>query len=237
MLLAPVTEASAVPHALASALNLTDVHGDVLASCLAVLGDRRGLLVIDNCEHLLDPVRDIVEAVVTVCPGVIVLATSRERLGLAAEYTYRLAPLPVPAPTAETAAADSIDLVHIPSMAVFLDRAARVRPEHTMSANELALIVAIVRRLDGMPLAIELAAGRLSSMSVADLHSRLDRSLDLLGSGRSSGDARHRTLRATVEWSYELLTEEQRSLFRNMAVFVDGIDLASAEETGRRRWA
>ena len=92
LLLAPVTEPAAVPHALAAALHLSVVQGDVLAACLAVLADRRGLLVIDNCEHLLDAVRDTVEAVLAACPGLSVLATSREPLGLATEYTFRLAP-------------------------------------------------------------------------------------------------------------------------------------------------
>ena len=114
-------------------------------------------------------------------------------------------------------------------MAVFLDRAARVRPGRPPTPADLQLIADIVRRLDGMPLAIELAAGRLSSFSLADLHRRLDRSLDLLGGGRPSGDARHRTLRATIEWSYELLPEDERKLFRHLSVFVDGVDLDAAE--------
>ena len=86
-----------------------------------------------------------------------------------------------------------------------------------------------MRRLDGMPLAIELAAGRLSTLSLRDLHDRLDRALDLLGSGRARGDDRHRTLRATVEWSYQLLSEDEQRLFRHLAVFPDGVDLATAE--------
>jgi predicted ATPase/DNA-binding SARP family transcriptional activator len=221
LLLAPVTDSAAIPHALAAALNLNVVQGDVLTACVAVLGRGVDLLVIDNCEHLLDAVRDTVEAILAGCPDLSVLATSRERLGLAAEYAFRLAPLPVPGPDQ--------DLPQVPSVAIFLDRAARVRRGPAPTAVELRTVADIVRRLDGMPLAIELAAGRLSTFSLADLRRRLDRSLDLLGGGRATADARHRTLRATVEWSYNLLTEDERRLFRHLSVFVDGIDLDAAE--------
>ncbi|HWM59534.1 MAG TPA: BTAD domain-containing putative transcriptional regulator [Pseudonocardia sp.] len=225
-LLAPVTDPAALPHALAAALHLDVAQGDVLTACVAVLGGRSGLLVIDNCEHLLDPVRDTVGLVLSACPRLTVLATSREPLGLAAEYTFRLAPLPLPG---SDPAGSADQLRSVPSMAVFLDRAARVRPGRPPALPDLRLIADIVRRLDGMPLAIELAAGRLSSFSLPDLHARLDRSLDLLGGGRPSGEARHRTLRATVEWSYQLLSEDEQRLFRHLSVFPDGIALPAAE--------
>ncbi|HYZ08412.1 MAG TPA: BTAD domain-containing putative transcriptional regulator [Pseudonocardiaceae bacterium] len=221
LLLAPVTDPAAIPHALAATLNLTVTQGDVLTACVAVLGNRPGLLVIDNCEHLLDAARDTVDVILSACPGLSVLATSREPLGLAAEYASRLAPLPLPG--------TDQDLAQVPSVAVFLDRAGRVRPGPPPSPAELCTIAEIVHRLDGMPLAIELAAGRLSTFSLVDLRDRLDRSLDLLGGGRPSGDSRHQTLRATVEWSYQLLTEDERRLFRHLSVFVDGLDLDTAE--------
>jgi predicted ATPase len=183
LLLAPVTDPSAIPHAVAAALNLTVVHGDVLAACIAVFGGGPGLLVIDNCEHLLDAIRDTVDVLLAACPELTVLATSRERIGLATEYVYRLAPLPLPAPGTGPEAS----LQQIPSVALFLDRATPVRGGHPPTPAELSLISDIVRRLDGMPLAIELAAGRLSSFSLVDLYRRLDRSLDLLGGGRTSG--------------------------------------------------
>jgi predicted ATPase len=224
LLLAPVTDPAAIPHALAAALNLNVVHGDVLTACVAVLAHRTDVLVIDNCEHLLDAVRDAVDVVLAGCPGLSILATSRERLGLAAEYAFRLAPLPLPG-------ADG-DLPRVPSVAVFLERAGRVRPGAAPTPAELQTVADIVRRLDGMPLAIELAAGRLSTFSLADLHRRLDRSLDLLGGGRPTTDARHRTLRATIEWSYDLLTDDERRLFRQLSVFVDGVDLDAAERIG-----
>jgi predicted ATPase len=150
-----------------------------------------------------------------------VLVTSREPLGLAAEYTSRLAPLPLPGPDQ--------DLLEVPSVALFVERAGRVRPGPPLTPAQVRTVADIVRRLDGMPLAIELAAGRLSTFSLTDLSQRLDRSLDLLGGGGPSGDPRHRTLRATIEWSYQLLTEDERRLFRHLSVFVDGIDLDAAE--------
>jgi predicted ATPase/DNA-binding SARP family transcriptional activator len=220
LLLAPVTDPAGVPHALAAALGLSVAQGDVLTACLAVVGDRPGLLVVDNCEHLLDAARDLVGAVLAACPRLSVLATSRERLGLPAEHVHRLAPLPLPEPQQ--------DPTRAPSVTLFLDRARRVRSRPADTPEELAAVADIVRRLDGMPLAIELAAGRLSSFSLLDLRARLDRALDLLGGG-GGGDPRHRTLRATVQWSYELLTEDQQRLFRHLSAFVDGVDLATAE--------
>jgi predicted ATPase len=207
LLLAPVTDPAALPHALAEALGLDVVRGDVLAACVAVLGDRAALLVIDNCEHLREAVRATVEVILTACPQLSVLATSREPVGAAVEYAYRLPPLALP--EAEP------DPSGVPSVAVFLDRARRVRPG---LAPDLRVVADIVRRLDGLPLAIELAAGRLSTFSLTDLATRLDRALDLLGD-RAGAEARHRTLRATVEWSYDLLGRDEQRLFRYLAVF------------------
>jgi predicted ATPase len=201
------------------------MQGDVLAACAAILGAGPGLLVVDNCEHLLDPVRDTVAAFLDGCPELTVLATSREPLGLTAESPFRLAPLPLP-----SAEGHAGPVERVPSVALFLDRAARVRPGLAPGPDELRLVADIVRRLDGIPLAIELAAGRLSTLSLTDLHDRLDRSLDLLGGGRPSVDARHRTLRAAMEWSHELLPEDEQRLFRHLSVFVDGVDLATAED-------
>jgi predicted ATPase/DNA-binding SARP family transcriptional activator len=219
--LATVTDPSAVPRALAATLGLQVSRGDILSACIALLGTEPALLVIDNCEHLLDPVRELAEVLLDGCPRLTVLATSREPLGLAAERASRLAPLALPGPSGPPE--------RVPSVALFLDRAERVRPGFAADHDDLALVVDIVRRVDGMPLAIELAAGRLSTFSLADLHARLDRSLDLLG-GSTAADSRHRTLRATIEWSYELLTADQQRLFRHLSVFVDGVDLATVEE-------
>ena len=222
LLLAPVTDPAAVPFALADAMGLTVSRGDVLAACSALLGDGSRLLVVDNCEHLLDAARDLVARLLAACPRLEVLVTSREPLGLAAEHIFRLAPLPTPS------RGTAKDPARSPAVEVFLDRAARVR-RGAVRPTDLGVVADIVRRLDGMPLAIELAAGRLSSFSLSDLHDRLDRALDLLGGGRPSTDARHRSLRATLEWSHQLLTDDEQRLFRHLAVFVDGVDLDTAE--------
>ena len=225
LLLAPVTDPAASRTRWRRPSAWRSSRATCSSACLAVLGDRPGLLVVDNCEHLLDAVRDTVDAILSACPRLTVLATSREPLGLAAECVVRLAPLRAPRATTGISRGS-------PSVAVFLDRAGRVRPGPPPTPEELRTIADIVHRLDGMPLAIELAAGRLSTFSLADLRSRLDRSLDLLGGGRPSGDARHRTLRATVEWSYQLLSEDEQRLFRHLSVFVDGVDLDTAERLG-----
>lgn len=217
--LARVIDPAAVPHALAAVLDLRVVTGDVLGACVAVLGTTRALLVVDNCEHLLDEVRHTVERLLDGCPGLTVLATSREPLGLPAETASRLAPLALPGAGSDTGG--------VPSVALFLDRAARARPGFSPGPADLRLVGDLVRRLDGMPLAIELAAGRLTGLALPDLADRLDRALDLLGS--RTGDPRHRTLRATVEWSYDLLPAEEQRLFRHLAAFVDGVDLPTAE--------
>ncbi|MFI7442909.1 AfsR/SARP family transcriptional regulator [Nonomuraea indica] len=221
LMLAPVTDPAAIAHALAAALNLKVVQGDVLSACVALLGDQPGLLVIDNCEHLLDGVRDLTGVLLSCCPRLRLLATSREPLGLAAEHVSRLAPLALPH-SAE-------DPSRVPSVALFLDRAHRVRPGPPPTPDDLRAVADIVRRLDGMPLAIELAAGRLSTFSLTDLRDRLDRSLDLLGGGTAGADTRHRTLRATIDWSYRLLTDDERRLFRHLSVFADGVALDTAE--------
>ncbi|HEX6404726.1 MAG TPA: BTAD domain-containing putative transcriptional regulator [Pseudonocardiaceae bacterium] len=224
--LAPVSDPAAIPHALAAALDLNVVRGDVLAACVALLAAGPRLAVVDNCEHLLDAVRVTISALVDGCPELTVLATSREPLGLPTECVSRLAPLPVPGPRDRLA----VDRSPAPSVTVFVDRARQVRGGFAPGPRELGIVADIVRRLDGMPLAIELAAGRLSSLGLDDLHARLHRSLDLLGDGRGGADGRHRTLRATIEWSYELLPSDERRLFRHLSVFPDGVDLATAEQ-------
>src|SRR5262249_1836167 len=153
------------------------------------------------------PVRELLTAVLAREGDVVVLATSRERLGLAREQICRVAPLPLPAPGQQ-------DRLHdVPSVAVFVERARRARPDFTPNDDELEAIASVVRRLDGLPLALELAAGWLSSLSVGDLVRRLDRALDVLAGG-ADGHRHHSILRAVLAWSYELLSEEYKRLFR-----------------------
>lgn len=196
----------------------------MLTACVALLGASPRLLVVDNCEHLLDAVRGVISALIEGCPELTVLATSREQLGLAAERQCRLAPLALPDLRRGS------DLERSPAVTLFIDRVRRVRPGFTPSPAELGIIGEIVRHLDGIPLVIELAAGRLSSLGIADLHARLDRALDLLGDGRSTtAEARHSTLRATIAWSYDPLPDSEQRHFRHLSVFPDGVDLTTAE--------
>jgi hypothetical protein len=201
-------------------------HGDVLTACLALLRAGPRLLVLDNCEHLLDAVHDLVTTVTASCPDVTVLATCREPLRVAAERQVRLAPLPVPD-------RHTTDLSRLPSVQLFIDRARRVRPEFDPDADDLRRVGDIVRQLDGLPRAIELAAGRLSAFGLVDLHARLDRALDLLR-GTATSEERHHTLRAMIEWSAALLSEEERRLFRHLAVFPHGVGLTTIERVGGR---
>ena len=221
--LATVTEPADIAHALAATLDLRVSRGDVLNACATLLAADPHLLVIDNCEHLLEAARDTVSTLVATCPQLRVLATSRQPLQLPGESQCRIDPLPLPD------LADADEIARAPSVRLFLDRARRVRPSFEPSPGELRVIGDIVRRLDGLPLAIELAAGRLSALGLTDLQARLDRALDFLGQPAHSGDAPTSTLRTTIDWSYRLLEEHERLLFRHLAVFPDGADLPTVE--------
>ena len=223
--LTSVTDPTVLADVLASALGLRGNIGDPLSAAVALLGSRPWLVVIDNCEHLLPAVRDLVATLWHHCHELTILATSRERLALPFEQVCPVAPLALPA-------SDQVeDLASVPSVALFVERARRVRPGFATDA-QAAAIATVVRRLDGMPLAIELAAGRLSSLSLADLDRRLDRALDVLSAG-AHVDQHHGTLRAAIEWSYNLLPDDEQRLFRVLAVFPDGFDLATAEDIAR----
>jgi predicted ATPase/DNA-binding SARP family transcriptional activator len=237
--LAPLLDGSAVPTVLEGVLGLDPGigPGDPIGRCAERLRSGRQLLVVDCCEHVLDAVRTMIPTLLETCPDLTVLTTSRERLALPAEQTCRLAPLPMPS---DAAAQDlAVGRAEIPSVALFLDRTRRARPDLDIASIDLNAVSRIVRRLDGMPLAIELAAGRMASLGLADLEGRLDRALDLLGTTSQPsatandlrpGDDRHRTLRAAVAWSYDLLSPSEQALFRHLASFPDGVDLSTAEQ-------
>ena len=185
------------------------------------------VLVLDNCEHLLDDCRDLAARLVGTCDGLTVVATSREPLGLAGERVVRLGPLAVPPPGArpeEVAAA--------PAIVAFRLHAERRDGTFVLSDADLPIVAEIVRRLDGLPLALELAAGRTTSLSVGDLRDRLGRALDLLEAGRASTELRHRTLRSTIEWSYRLLAAPEQRLLRALAQLPSGFGLDAAEHFG-----
>jgi predicted ATPase len=198
--------------------------GSPLEALVEHFGDDRWLLILDNLEQVVDAAGDI-DALLARCPGVVVLATSRTVLGSRAEHDYPVPPLPLPAdltgvPLAELAAA--------PAVALFVDRARAARPGFALTESNAAAVAEICRRLDGLPLAIELAAARIRLLDPNSLLRRLSTSLDALGTGAVDLPERQRTLRATVQWSVGLLDEAERSLLEIAAVFVDGWTVEAA---------
>jgi predicted ATPase len=192
------------------------------------LGEDRWLLVLDNLEQVLDAAADLDELLAR-CPGVAVLATSRTALGLRAEHEYPVPPLPLPADP-DPAGVPLAELAASPAVALFVDRARAVRPGFALTPADAPAVAELCRRLEGLPLAIELAAARTRLLDPAALLERLAGSLDALGQGAVDLPERQRTLRATVAWSVGLLDEAERSLLEAVAVFVDGWTVEAAAE-------
>ncbi|MFE0626825.1 BTAD domain-containing putative transcriptional regulator [Streptomyces sp. NPDC058864] len=241
--LSGLTHGSEVPQAIAGALGLRETgllpgaagreggapEGSPLARLTAALTDRDLLLVLDNCEHLVADVARITAELLAACPRVRVLATTREALGVNGETLCPLEPLPLPAP-----GAPEEDVLGSPAVRLFLARAAAVSPSGRMPDAEAA--ARICRALDGVPLAIELAAARLRSLSAADIAARLgdvlagpDDRFRLLSRGSRTAQPRQRTLRGVVDWSWELLPEDERTVLRRASVFAGGWTLEAAE--------
>lgn len=223
--LGPVDDAAAVAHAVATAAGLATPPGQPveLTTVVDALRERELLLVVDGCEHLLDALAHLAHAVLRHCPGVEVLATSRERLGVHGEHVVPLGPLPVPA-------AGDPDVADAPAVRLFVDRARAVRPAFRLSDDNAEAVAEVCRRLDGLPLAIELAAARTGALEPGDLATRLDERFALLESGWRAGEPRHRTLRAVVDWSYQLLDETERRVFERVSAFAGGFTLSLAEQ-------
>jgi predicted ATPase len=190
------------------------------------LRDSDGLLVLDNCEHLLAAAAAIAQTLLLRCPRLRLLATSRAVLDVPGELTWRVPSLHVPA---RDAAADPEALASVESVRLFTERAAFADPGFRLTRTNAAVVAGICRRLDGIPLAIELAAARARVLSPAQVLERLEDSLSLLTGGSRMTVARQRTLRATIEWSYDLLEPPVRSVFDRLAVFSSGFDLEAAE--------
>jgi predicted ATPase len=198
--------------------------GSPLRALAEWFGDDRWLLILDNLEQVVGAVGDLGELLAR-CSGVSILATSRTVLGLAAEREYPVPPLPLPA---DLAAVPLADVESAPAVALFMDRARAVRPAFTLTTGNAPAVAEICRRLEGLPLAIELAAARTRLLDPAALLARLAASLDELGTGPVDLPERQRTLRATVEWSVDLLDEAERSLLVALAVFVGGWTIDAA---------
>lgn len=210
--LAPLHDPLAVPTSVAAALRV-DVRPGVSTTDAIVdaVASRSLLLVLDNCEHLIGAVAELAAQIVPRCPGLVVLATSRESLGVEGEHVYR-----VPS------------LVEAEAVHLFAERAAAQRPGFVVDDTNAADVEALVARLDAMPLALELAAARLRSMDVAELRTRLEGGFRLLTGGPRAASRRQQTLEALIAWSYDLLTDAERTLFSRLSVFVGGCDLGAA---------
>ena len=221
--LAPVTDPSAVAAAVATSLGVRrSAETSVVESLVDYLSQRRMLLVLDNCEHLVESVAPLVESLLRGCPWLVVLATSRARLAVTGEHVRPVAPLPVPA--------SGSDRTRRPRRSrCSCSAPPRCVPSCVWTRTTLTKVAEICRQLDGLPLALELAAARLRSLNPTDLLDRMRTRLDLL-SPTADHRGRHATLRAVLDWSYELLTPVQQRLFDRLSVFAGGFDLAAVEE-------
>ncbi|WP_439679638.1 BTAD domain-containing putative transcriptional regulator [Embleya sp. MST-111070] len=237
--LAGVRSADGVVDAVSAALGSWDLRSSdarprrtasPLERVAELLDVGEAVLVLDNCEHLVDAAAELAYGLLDRLPRLTVLATSREPLGITGEALCRVGPLPIPVPIPEHGAAPDPDTVaRAASVRLFLDRAAAVRPGFRLDAATIGPVVEICRRLDGMPLALELAAARLRAMSVEQIARRLDDRFRLLNAGSRAEAPRMRTLHAVVEWSWDLLAEPERMLARRLAVFPGGATVDALE--------
>ena len=225
--LAPLSEPALIPQAVASALGIHEQPGrPVLDTLLDWLEPKTLLLLLDNAEHLLVACAIFVGAVLRRCPSVRILLTSREASRIDGEVAYPVSPLSLPA----AGGLASLDvLAHSEAVRLFVDRAAATLPSFRLTEQNAEAVAQICRRVDGIPLAIELAAARVRALSVDQIASRLDDQVRLLTNGGRTGLPRHQTLRATMDWSHDLLTGPEKILFRRFAVFAGGFTLEAAE--------
>jgi predicted ATPase/DNA-binding winged helix-turn-helix (wHTH) protein len=221
--LAPLSSPDLVPSAVAGVLGL-NLGGETTAAAVArVIHEKNLLLVLDNCEHVIDGAANLAETLLRFCPRVTVLATSREVLRASGEYVYRVSPLDVPGPDDEPD-----DILGRSAVELFVARSRASGSEFSAHAENLSSIAAICRHLDGIPLAIEFAAARVAVLGVEQVAAALGERFTLLTSGRRTAVPRHRTLRAALDWSYELLPENERIVLRRLAVFAGSFTLQAA---------
>ena len=224
--LAPVADPELVARTVAAVLEVREELGRPMLDTLAeAVGDRHLLVILDNAEHVLGAAAKLADALMRSCPRACLLVTSREPLGIGGEHVFRVPPLPVPpadlAIPSQVAAFESVQL--------FTEHAAMRRQGFVLDADNAAAVAAVCARLDGIPLALELAAARLGSLSVSEIGSRLDQRLRLLTGGSRTALPRHQTLRALIDWSYDLLNPEEQIVLDRLSVFAGGWTLAAAE--------
>jgi non-specific serine/threonine protein kinase len=223
--LAPLADPALLPQAVATALGVREQPGEPLVATLtAYLAPRRSLLVLDNCEHLIDACAHLAEQLLTHCPELRILATSREALGVPGEVPYRVPSLTVADQTGDAASVAASEAAQL-----FAARAQSVRPGFALTDVNAATVAQVCARLDGIPLALELAAARLRALPLEQLAARLDDRFRLLTGGSRTALPRQQTLQATIDWSYRLLEEDERTLLRRLSVFAGGWTLEAAE--------
>jgi predicted ATPase/class 3 adenylate cyclase len=216
--LAALTDPGAIPAAMAAVLGLPSRSESAL---LAALHEQDALLVLDNCEHMIEDAAKLCDRITRDCRRVRILATSREPLGIDGERVYRVASLSLPGPDESSTSSEAVEL--------FAERARAQDPGFVLDDETTPLAASVCRRLDGIPLAIELAAARLKSMSLSQVSARLDQRFRLLTGGSRNVMPRQQTLQATVDWSFGLLSEAERETLRRMSVFTGGFELEAAE--------
>jgi predicted ATPase len=220
---ASLTSAASVPQAVAIVLGVYEEPGrPLLATLTAFLKDKHLLLLLDNCEHLVLACAELAATLLRDCPGVHILATSREPLDITGEREWKVLPLSLPDPKQPPTMAGVCDAE---AVQLFVMRAQAALPAFALTERNVDTVTLLCRQLDGIPLALELAAARLSTLSLTDLAARLDDRFRLLTGGTRTVLPRQQTLRATLEWSYTLLDETERALLRRLAVFAGGCTL------------
>jgi predicted ATPase/DNA-binding winged helix-turn-helix (wHTH) protein len=223
--LASITDFRLVSSKLASVLGREVLSDDPIPALLAFLADQHLLIVLDNCEHVVEAAATLAEKLLSGAPGVHVLATSREPLRSKGEWIHRLKPLDIPSRSATLTAAEALAF---PAIELFAERAMASVDSFELNDADASIVADICRRLDGIPLAIELAAARVDLFGIRELATQLKDCLQLLTKGRRTAEPRHQTLRAMLDWSHGLLSGTERVILRRIAVFPGGFDLASA---------
>ena len=227
--LAALSSPALVVQEVATGLGVREqAEQSLLQTLTEYLREKQLLLVLDNCEHLLTGCASVAAALLRACPDVRLLATSREPLGIAGEQVYRVPCLSLPDPK-QALAATPENLAAFESVRLFIERAQAVKPEFVCTSGNASALARLCHRLDGIPLALELAAARIRALSVDEIETRLDQCFRLLTGGNRAAMPRQQTLRAAVDWSYDLLTEAERLLLARLSVFAGGWTLTAAE--------